>query len=197
MPPDRPEALEKAAEALRAIDAGAPDLDDGWSSDATWANVGRHAAGLARTVLGETPAWRESATAGADEGARSSSPEAEQERQFAVREVEAMLEAAHDRGYRAGIAIEHGQIEDDDPDALPFTIEGAVGAAEELLGRSIVARSPEAVPAEAVVHLPSGKKGTALARGVFEDYVTVRWERGGESKVDPDELRKMEGGGRL
>jgi hypothetical protein len=51
---------------------------------------------------------------------------------FGVREVEAMLEAANDRGFRAGIAVERGEIESDDPDALPFTIEGAAAAAADL-----------------------------------------------------------------
>lgn len=65
-------------------------------------------------------------------------------------------------------------------------------AALEAAGRALVEGEESKV-----VHLPSGRKGTALRRGTLEDYVTVRWDSGYESRVDPDELRRMDGGGRL
>lgn len=78
--------------------------------------------------------------------ARASSPAPDAtDRRFSADEVEAIIEAAHGHGEKAGAERERGELDENEVDALPLTIEAAVGEAEELLGRPVgaaVASSP-------------------------------------------------------
>jgi hypothetical protein len=66
-------------------------------------------------------------------------------RYFTEREVEAIIEVAHDHGRDAERAIEHGEIDGDDQDALPLTIEAAEAAAG-LLGVGLPSPTDRPVP---------------------------------------------------
>jgi hypothetical protein len=64
----------------------------------------------------------------------------EPQRRFSEREVEAIIEAAHDHGRSVERAVDDGEIDSDDEEALPLTIESAVKLAEELSGRELLGK---------------------------------------------------------
>jgi hypothetical protein len=54
-------------------------------------------------------------------------------KRYELREVEAMLKEAHEHGRSVQRAIEHGEIDSDDADSLPLTIETASRRAREFM----------------------------------------------------------------
>ena len=70
------------------------------------------------------------------------------DRVYSADEVEAIIEASHGHGVKAGEERAAGTLDENEVDAMPLLIQTAVGEAEELLGRPVGAASrvPSARP---------------------------------------------------